>query len=516
MKNIIFLTSILVVLASCDNTTKQINKNIDASILPHPKTMVTSQQSLLLSSKSKLYSANTNIYQLLEVLSSDIESITGIKLKTTNTKNRFADIIFEIDSTLIDEEYIIDINEVVKVKGGNYLAMARAKSTLLQLITKDKGVLKLPVLHIKDYPDAAYRGLMIDLARKWHDINTIKKIIDLAAYYKVNYLQLHFTDNQSYTLPSKVYPKLPTKDRHYSFDELNELEEYSQLRGITIIPEIDVPGHSRQFISKYPEIFGIKDSKANPEIINMGKEDVYKALDTLIGEVLSVFKSTPYFHIGGDEARFNGVNKDPDVMNYIAKHNIGDDVHDLFNHFLVRMNSIVKKHNKQMCVWEGFGPESKIKIPNDIIVFPFETNRYLPNELIASGYSLVNVSWKPLYVVNYKKWEPKTIYNWNMYRWENWWEKAPSFDPIQINKTNQIIGAQMCSWEQNQKNEISSLRKRLPAFVERIWNTEYKIDYSKLIEKIDYLDKHLSILIEDNSQDSLLFNYNFDKEKQQY
>jgi len=83
---------------------------------------------------------------------------------------------------------------------------------------------------------------MIDLARNWHSMENVKKLIDLAAYYKVNYLQLHFTDHHSYTLPSLKYPKLSTPNRHYSFQELKEMESYSQARGVTVIPEMDVPG----------------------------------------------------------------------------------------------------------------------------------------------------------------------------------------------------------------------------------------------------------------------------------
>jgi len=515
MRITLFLLSIITILFSCDdNTTKLKDGTVEIFILPQPKHLEHGTKQVLLSPNSKLYSPQSEIYPLLELLSLEIKKITNIDLTTTQVKNREADIIFKIDTSMMEEEYVIDINETSSVTGGSYFALTKAKSTLLQLIKKDENTLKLPLVNIKDSPDAAYRGLMIDLARQWHDVQTIKKIIDLAAYYKINFLQLHFTDYQSYTLPSKKYPKLSTPNRHYSFDELEELEAYSQLRGVTIIPEIDVPGHSSPFIKKYPEIFAIKDTIANPWIINMGKEEVYEAMDDLIEEVLSVFKTTPYFHIGGDEAIFTSVDKDPDVQAYIAKHNIGQDVHELYRHFLVRLNNIVKKHNKQMCVWEGFGPDGDIEIPKDIIVYEFETNRYLPNELIKDGYTVVNTSWKPLYVVNQKKWEPKTIYQWNMWRWENWWDKVPSYDPIQTEKSSLVIGAQMCAWEQAQDIEIPSLRKRLPSFTERVWNTEEKITYEELIKRMDFLDDRLSILIDDETQDNLLFDYNFKKEQE--
>ncbi len=514
MKRILLLLGILVSLISCDNTTKLGDNISEIHILPQPKQIEKGTKQLLLSENSKLYAPQIEVAPLLMVFASEIEKTTGIRLATTTKKNYEADIIFEIDASMQQEASTIEIDKTISIKGGSYGALASTKSTLLQLMEKQGDVLTFPHVKIKDNPDAAYRGLMIDLARQWHDLSTVKQLIDLAAFYKINFLQLHFTDYQSYTLPSKKYPKLSTEDRHYNFDDLKELESYSQMRGVTIIPEIDIPGHSSPFVQKYPEIFAIQDTATNPWIINMGKEEVYKALDELIGEAVSVFKSTPYFHIGGDEAIFTKVDEDPDVQAYIKKHGIGDDVHELYRHFLVRMNDIVKKHGKQMCVWEGFGPKGTIQIPKDIIVYEFETNRYLPNALVEDGYTVVNTSWKPLYVVNQKKWEPKTIYQWNMWRWENWWDKVPSFEPIQVEESPLVIGAQMCAWEQPQEAEIPSLRKRLPAFVERIWNTEEKISYEELMNRMDLLDKRLSLIIGDNRQDSLLVDYNFAKESE--
>lgn len=511
MKKIILLSSIILLINSCDTTTSIREADYELTLLPQPKSITKDQKQVLVSEKSKLFSPQPEVYPLLEVCIAEIHKISGVMLTTTSSENKAADIIFEIDTSMTNEEYSIEINQTIKVTGGNYNALTKAKSTLLQLLEHEGNTLKFPFVKIKDSPDASYRGLMIDLARQWHEIQTIKKLIDLAAFYKINFVQLHFTDYQSYTLPSVKYKKLSTPNRHYSFEDLRDLEAYSQLRGVTIVPEIDVPGHSSPFVKKYPEIFAIKDTLSNPWIINMGKEEVYEALDYLIGELSTIFKATPYFHIGGDEAIFTKVKEDPNVKEYVKKHHLGDDVHELYRHFLVRMNEIVKKHNKQMCVWEGFRRNGDVKIPKDIIVFEFETNRYLPTDLIEDGYTVVNTSWKPLYVVNQKKWEPRTIYDWNMWRWENWYDKAPSYNPIQAKKSPLVIGAQMCAWEQAEEVEIPSLRKRLPVFVERIWNSEKKIPFEEVSKRVDVLDHRLSILIDDNRQDSVLNGYNFAK-----
>lgn len=501
---------LLLSLLGCDQTTSRQEGAIDIHVLPQPKEANFLPQKVLLSDASGLYAADPDLQPLLELFASEIEALTGLPVPISAEADASADIVFSLNPGMDAGVYQLDIQDQIEVSGGSYQALVMAKTTLLQLMEKEGDRLAFPVGNISDHADAAYRGLMIDLARKWHSLESIKQLIDLAAFYKINYVQLHFTDYQSYTLPSRIYPNLSSPGRHYTFEELHELESYSQLRGVTIIPEIDVPGHSSPFVRQYPEIFAIEDTASNPWIINMGKEAVYAALDTLIGEMTTIFQASPYFHIGGDEAIFTRVEDDPSVQAYAREKGIGEDVHELYRHFLVRMNQIVKARGKQMCVWEGFGPTGEIEIPRDIIVFEFETNRYLPDQLVADGYTVVNTSWKPLYVVNQKKWSPESIYSWNLWRWENWWSKAPSFTPIQIEKSPLLIGAQMCAWEQAEELEIPSLRKRLPAMAERIWNTSGPLPYEEFLQRMELLDDRLSPIIRDSRQDSLLIGYEFE------
>ena len=108
-----------------------------------------------------------------------------------------------------------------------------------------------------------------------------------------------------------------------------------------------------------------------------------------------------------------------------------------------------------------------------------------------------------------KKWSPKTIYNWNIWRWENWWDRVPAFTPIQLKPSPKIIGAEMCAWEQPDSVEIPSIRKRLPAMMERIWNQEEKIPYEQFATYLEQTDQRLSKLINDDRQDDLLEGYEF-------
>ena len=525
----ILLLSLLVI--SCSKKVKYIDKEVNVNIVPLPKkvNIVDSNKYILLPKKINVFIDSNEKKNLFDLISKDFEKLSfSNSFKLVSNKNR-SNLSLEIDKELDEEEYEIDINGKVVIKGGSLNAIKMARSTLLQLSENNKGRVIFPLLTLNDSPDASYRGLLIDLARKWHKVETIYKLIDLASFYKLNYLQFHLTDDQLFTFPSENFPKLQTKDKHYTKEELLSIVDYAYQRGIVIVPEVDVPGHSMQFVKKYPEIFSISDAESGGEdlfggrvdfvnVLNMGKEEVYTSLEKLFIEVMDIFHTSPYFHLGADEANLKLIVDDPDIKKFMIKNNLGNDIHELYRYFIVRMNDFFKSKGKQMFVWEGFSRNGKIEIPKDITVFEFESLYNLPNHLIEDGYKLVNTSWKPLYVVRSGnpdpnvlplKWGPERIYEWNMWKWETWFYKSPAYkNPIQLERNKNVIGAQMCSWEQTDESEVPSLRKRLPSFVERIWNVDKKVEFDVFYEKVNKTDIVLSEIINDKSQDSLLIGFN--------
>src|SRR5690606_20752452 len=115
--------------------------------------------------------------------------------------------------------------------------------SLLQSLSVNGNIICWQNGFINDRPDFHFRGLMIDLARRKHDIATIKRVILLCRFYKINYLQLHLTDENYFTFPSKAFPQLPTKGWYYSEAELLDLISFADARGVQLIPELEVPGH---------------------------------------------------------------------------------------------------------------------------------------------------------------------------------------------------------------------------------------------------------------------------------
>ena len=526
MKNSITIFLIILIIG-CNENPIQISHTPQNKIIPTPKEIkyLSNKKCLKLPKDIKVYSSDASLRPIVTIFVEQL-NLLGHKHQLSFDKTTNANMSIMLDETLKTEEYQINIDQSVILSGGSYKAISSAMSSMLHLIEKKDDHTLFPMVEIKDYPDAPYRGLMIDLARRWHTIETLKKLIDLSAFYKLNYMQLHLTDDQSFTFPSEAYPKLATKGRHYSKGELLDLVDYSMRRGITLIPEIDIPGHSKKFIETYPEIFSPKLKKwgknmwggdAFNNVINIGSEKVYSALDVILDEVIEIFHTSPYIHIGADEATIDNLEGDPLAEAMMKKENLEGNVHELYRHFIVRMNDMVKSKNKTMCIWEGFKREGKVQIPKDIIVFEFESLYNLPNHLVEDGYTLVNTSWVPLYVVGTgieggwipRKWEPKKIYSWNMWQWENFYHKSPaSKKPIQLDKTPLVIGAQMCAWEQTDDGEIPSLRRRVPPFVERIWNTDYKLPYEEFYTNLDKTDNRLSAIINNSEQDSLLVGYN--------
>lgn len=371
-----------------------------------------------------------------------------------------------IDTDLEAEGYSLEVGEQITITGGSYQAVAMALSTLWQA-SDDHG--KLPKMTVQDRPDYNYRSVMLDVARAWHSPETIKKIIDLCRWYKINYLHLHLTDDSAFSFPSDQFPKLATENHSYTKDQLVALNQYAYERGVILVPEIDVPGHSSQFIRKMPELFGIEKVSKNPYTVNMGKEAVYEALDVLMAEVASVFTHSPYIHIGGDEAFFEGMEDDPDIEAYMARHQLPN-MHELFLHFLIRMNEIVKSKDKQTILWSGFGEHGDLKIPNDVIVLHWNHVYHDPQDLVDKKYPIINASFKPLYVVNNRKWEAQYIYEqWTPNRWESWAHEG-DFLGEELPTNSQVMGATLCAWEQNQIHQMPRLRNRVASMAQRLWS----------------------------------------------
>jgi len=472
-------------------------------IIPTPRAMSAAPSQVVMPNPITI-SSEEGLGKVAAVLAEEVRTAFGVDCRDQTAP--FGTIRLMLDKKLEPEQYVLTIGPKITVEGGSYQAVAMGTTTLLQSLKPfGKNGLTLPMMVLGDRPAKSYRGLMIDVARKYHSIDTLKQCVELCRFYKIRYLQLHLTDDQAFTFPSKAFPELANFNQHggpsYTQDELKGLVEYADARAVTIIPEIDMPGHCAALIRAKPDLFKISGTKPyeHHATINFANDKVIAAVETLVGEVCDVFQTSPYFHMGGDEADIANADQHPDFKEAINKYGLPPgSQQEIFRHFIGQVNEMVRKRNKQLIVWEGFGRNeaSKFPIPKDVVVMEFESAYYLPTDLLKDGYSVINTAWTPLYVVNKHVWPAQKIFEWDISRFGRFSNLYSTVGWIQTSSTKNIMGAQVCAWEQPEYLEITNLRRVVPAMAERIWNMETGSTFEEFSNRLAKCDALLGRLIQ--------------------
>jgi hexosaminidase len=261
---------------------------------------------------------------------------------------------------------------------------------------------------------------------------------------------------------------------------------------VTIVPELEMPGHCGAAIAAMPDL--LRASPKHHATIDFARPEAVACMETLVAEMLDVFKATPWFHIGGDECDLAFVHENPDFPRACAREQVADP-HALYCWFVAHMNDVVKRHGRKMLVWEGFAHGATPPIPLDVTVMVYESAYHLPDCLARDRYPIVNASWEPLYVVNDKKWDPAEIYAWDRFYWKHFIEGFPAFNGLRIAPTSNVLGAQMCAWEQPESLELPSLRERLAAMSERLWNPHSDRDFADFSRRLAITDRRLTELL---------------------
>ena len=308
--------------------------------------------------------------------------------KTTATSGEAA-IVFASDASLGNEAYTLEVGEKgVMIKSSSIAGEFYAIQTLLQMLPPDvyrevsgaNGMqLKewaLPYIKIIDSPRFAYRGSMFDVSRTFFDKAFILRHLDVMAYHKLNKFHWHLTDDNGWRIEIKKYPKLtqvgawrgknealpPAYNSgpdsfggYYTQQDIKEIVAYAAERNIEIIPEIDLPGHSKAIAVSYPEILCHHDEfiqSVQGEVGNVfcvGNEANYKMLDNIFKEVAALFPSQ-YINIGGDEVATANWKVCPSCQALMQKMGY-DNEKQLMNYFVERMEKIAAKHGKKIAGW---------------------------------------------------------------------------------------------------------------------------------------------------------------------
>ena len=388
------------------------------------------------------------------------------------------------DNTLPTDGYKIDTADEIILSASSDEGILYAMATLLQMANVEDGKITVSRAIIEDHPDKEFRALMVDLAREWHPADTVLQYVDLCFMLKIKYLHLHFIDNERYTLPSKAFPRLNNVNC-YTYEEIAAMRDRAKTHGIILIPEFEAPGHAKILTKSYPEVFANHtvgeveemrtengDLLTDESLICAGSEKTMGGIRTLMQEMCELFPDSPYIHIGGDEANIKAWNTCSHCKEYMAKNGIAD-VHELYSEFVGRMSRLTLDMGKTPIVWEGFPKDGVHYIPKETIVIAWETMYHMPYDLIAEGFKVINSSWRPLYVVPAPEmnWSVEEILDWSVYNWQHWYEKSEAhLNPINLQPTDQVIGAVMCLWESTFEQEITRAIYNLTAMSERTWN----------------------------------------------
>lgn len=381
-----------------------------------------------------------------------------------------------------DESYELQVTSSgAQLDAATTLGVMRGLQTFLQLVEVTPEGFAVPAVEIADQPRFQWRGLMIDSARHFMPVEAIKRNLDGMAAVKLNVFHWHLSDNQGFRVESKRLPKLQkmgSDGLYYTQDEIRDVISYARDRGIRVVPEFDMPGHSTAWFAGYPELasgpgpypiereWGVLDAAMDPT-----PESTYKLLDKFIGEMAKLFPDK-FFHIGGDEVNGKQWNANPKIQAFMRSHNLKNDA-DLQAYFNRRVQKIVAKHGKIM---EGWDEILRPDLPGSIVIQSWRGQKSVADAarqgyrvLLSAGYYLDLMS-------------PTSAH----YGVDPMAGDAASLTDEQ--KKN-ILGGEACMWSEYVSPETvdSRIWPRMAAIAERLWSPQNVTDVNSMYTRMAWI-----------------------------
>src|SRR5436853_5099414 len=387
-----------------------------------------------------------------------------------------------------DESYDLTIGEsLAKLHAANPLGILHGLQTFLQLVEITPGGFRVPSVTIKDQPRFGWRGLLIDVARHFIPLDVLKRNLDGMEAVKMNVLHLHLTDHEGFRVESKSYPKLHqvgSAGAYYTQAELRDLIAYARDRGIRLLPEFEMPGHSRAWFVAYPELaslpgpYSFQPGSGPDPVMDPTQDKTYKVLDKFLGEMSKLFPDA-YVHIGGDEVSGEGWDKNPKIQEFIHSHGMKNN-QDLQAYFNQRLQKIVNKHHKIMIGWdEVLHPD----LPKNVVVESWRGQQSLAaaakqgySGLLSFGYYL-DLMWPAA----------------RHYAVDPMADAAATLSP---EEKNRIWGGEACMWGEwtTPENIDSRIWPRTAAIAERLWSPQEVRDVNSMYTRLDELSWRLEWL----------------------
>ena len=384
-----------------------------------------------------------------------------------------------------DESYRLRITrEVARLEAPNPLGVLRGLETFRQLIVRTPRGDEVPAVNIEDHPRFPWRGLHLDVSRHWMPLEVVKRNLDGMAAVKLNVFHWHLADDQGFRVESKRFPKLQVfgSDGHYyTQDQVREVIAYARDRGIRVVPEFDVPGHTTSWLVGYPQLasapgpyqierrWGVFDPTMDPT-----RESTYQFLDAFIGEMATLFPD-PFFHIGGDEVTGRQWKNSARIRAFMRKEHLKT-TEELQAYFNRRLQKIVAKYGKRMEGWdEILDPD----LPKSIVIQSWRGRKWLAEAalhgfpvILSAGYYLDHM-------------EPaSTLYAV---------DPLPTDRALTEEQKALVLGGEVAMWSEfvSPENVDSRIWPRAAAVAERLWSPAEVNDVPAMYRRLDAVSEEL-------------------------
>jgi hexosaminidase len=388
-----------------------------------------------------------------------------------------------------DESYTLTVGErQIQLSAPNPLGILHGLKTLLQLVQAGGQGWIIPAVAIEDQPRFPWRGLMIDVSRHFMPLDAIRRNIDGMEAVKLNVLHLHLSDDQGFRVESLRYPKLQqmgSDGLFYTQEQIRDLIAYARDRGIRVVPEFDMPGHSTSWLVGYPELASApgpyqieREWSIHAPCMNPTLDSTYEFLDGFIGEMAGLFPDA-FFHIGGDEVNGEQWNASPSIQAWMRAHNIKDN-HALQAYFNQRVQAIVSKHGKRMEGWDEILDPS---LPKDILIQSWRGQKSLADAarlgydgLLSSGWYLDLMQSAAMH-----------------YAVDPLDKESAALNP---DEAKHILGGEAAEWAEyvTPENLDNRIWPRMGAIAERLWSPRDVRDVAAMYRRLEVLSRELEWL----------------------
>jgi hexosaminidase len=385
-----------------------------------------------------------------------------------------------------DESYQLDISPTgARLTAHTVTGVLRGLETFLQLVRPGPDGFEAPAVRIEDQPRFPWRGLMLDVARHWMPVAVVERNLNAMAAVKLNVFHWHLSDDQGFRVESKRYPKLQedgSDGQFYTQAEVREVVAYARDRGIRVVPEFDIPGHTTAWFAGYPELastpgpyrierkWGVFRPTMDPT-----REETYVFLDGLIGEMAALFPD-PFFHIGGDEVVGTQWRQSSSIQSFARAHGFTSN-QALQAYFNRRVEKLLKKHGKTMVGWDEvlageLAPETVIQSwrgPASLAEAAAKGYR----SLLSFGYYLDHL-------------EPASV----AYANDPLAGAAATLNPSQAAR---ILGGEACMWTEyvNAETVDSRIWPTMAAIAERFWSPAAVKDAGSMYARLPIVSRWL-------------------------